>query len=132
MDKTTVGVYGWIIIAVLCMGVLLTFASPFGKLTVAQVNYAVNDMIDSAFVVSEEVLLDTPELSIEGSILTIKEVERATSYKVYDGHTLLTTLTTERSIDLNDYITNPGIHVVKVIAISDTEHSKMTAIGYRL
>lgn len=132
MDKNTLSNYGWILVSVMLMGVLMTFATPYGKYTMNNINYFVNGVIESAFDNSEKPALDTPELSMNGSVLTIEPVEGATSYDVYIGNRFLVNLEGNTSIDLGEHITNPGIYVIKVMAVSDNGSSKMAAVGYRL
>ena len=38
MDKNTLSNYGWILVSVMLMGVLMTFATPYGKYAMNNVN----------------------------------------------------------------------------------------------
>ena len=133
MDRNMMSIYGWILIAVLCMGVLIAFATPFGKFTMEQITYTVEDMVDKVFDDgSEKPALDKPSLALNGNILTITPVDKATSYELYIGNRCVQTLTDNLTVDLNNYIDNSGIFVVKVIALSSAGQSDVAAIGYRV
>ncbi len=69
--------------------------------------------------------LDSPVISLDGTILTITPVENATSYKVYDGgaSAVIKTLlieTTETSVDLAEYQETSTI-TISVTAVDSSE-----------
>ena len=62
-------------------------------------------------------LLATPNVSIDGNVLTISRVENATGYEVYIGDELLTT-TTETTVNL----VNPKDYTISVRAVGTSEY----------
>lgn len=68
---------------------------------------------------SEQPTLNAPTISLSDSTLTITNPTTngnfATSYKVYDGETLVATVTTT-TVDLSAYITTAGTHTITVKA----------------
>lgn len=54
MDKETMSVYGWILVATLIMSVMLAAASPFSRMVMNNVNDTVNDYVGKAFEEPEE------------------------------------------------------------------------------
>jgi hypothetical protein len=135
MDKTTLGVYGWILVALLCMGSLLVFATPFGKYTMNEVNYIIEELCDSAFADpdAEQYTLAEPNLAINNSTLTITPVDGADSYEFYIGNRYVMTVTDNLVINLNEHINVTGIFVLKVVATNSAgEISDTATIGYNL
>lgn len=125
MDRETLSNFAWILISAMVGIVLITFATPFGIYTMEQTTQIIDDIVYRSMDDSEK----TPTATIEGDILTINQVENATSYEIKNGHTLLTT-TTQTQIDLSEYIKSKGIHVIKITAISDKGYSDTFSVGY--
>lgn len=81
------------------------------------------DVSDKASVVvgvsSEKPTLNAPTISLNGATLTITNPATngnfVTAYKVYDGATLVTTVTTT-TVDLSTLITTAGTHIITVKA----------------
>lgn len=81
------------------------------------------DVSDKASVVvgvsSEKPTLNAPTISLNGATLTITNPATngnfVTAYKVYDGATLVTTVTT-MTVDLSALITTAGTHIITVKA----------------
>ena len=132
MDKTTMGVYGWILITLMCMSVLMGFATPLGQYAMEQVNYTLEDWFDKAFEDESDYALDKPALAISDTILTVTPVENATAYEVYVGMRLVETLTDTYTVDLSKYTSNTGFYVIKVVATSSQGYSDTAAIGYTI
>lgn len=131
MDKETLTEYGWIIVSLLLVVVMLSFATPFGKMTMDKTINAVDDIVDRA-IDEDTSSIDAPELSLENGILTITPVANATSYQICCGRTLLDTIT-GTTLDLKEYIDSEGVYVIKVVAISGTgARSPVASIGYRV
>ena len=131
MDKETLSEYGWIIVSLLLVVVMLSFATPFGKMTMDKTINAVDDIVDRA-IDEDTSSIDAPELNIENGILTITPVQNATAYQVCCGKTPLDTIT-GTTIDLKEYIDTAGIYVIKVTAIDATgARSPVASIGYRV
>lgn len=70
-------------------------------------------------VLSEKPTLNAPTISLNGATLTITNPATngnfVTAYKVYDGATLVTTVTTT-TVDLSTLITTAGTHIITVKA----------------
>lgn len=89
------------------------------------------DVTDKASVVvevlSEKPTLNAPAISLNGSTLSMTNPETngnfASSFKVYDGSTLLKTLffpegITQKTVDLSTLITSAGNHTITVTTIN--------------
>ena len=126
MDRETLSNFAWILISAMVGIVLITFATPFGIYTMEQTTQIVDNIVYSSLNESEN---KTPTATIEEDILTINQVENATSYEIKNGHTLLTT-TTQTQIDLSEYVKSKGIHVIKITAIFENGCSDTFSIGY--
>ena len=93
---------------------------------------------------SEQPTLNAPTISLSDSTLTITNPATngnfATAYKVYDGETLVATVTTT-TVDLSAYITTAGTHTITVkaagtnfvdSAASNAVSVTKAAVGYKL
>lgn len=48
MDKETLSNYGWVIVAVIVLGIMITLATPFGKYVTRAVSQFVDQLTDNA------------------------------------------------------------------------------------
>ena len=127
--------YGGVIIVVIAIVALITLVSllmkpggvldgAFGNITQSFVDKT-QDLVDGAGNggSGDAALpqLATPAISLSGTTLTITPVANATGYEVYNGSELLTT-TTEVTVDLATYLTEPGSYTVKVRATGSDDY----------
>ena len=54
MDNTTMSQYGWVVVAIVVITILLTFASPLGNLIVTQTQHNAQTLMESMHEVPEE------------------------------------------------------------------------------
>lgn len=132
MDKNTLGMYGWIMITLLCFSVLITFTTPLGEYAKDQIYDTAMYYTNSAFKEENNFIHKTPNATITGDVLTVETVEGATEYEIYNGHTLLTTLTTDMTVELSEYIKYNGTYLIKVIAKSSSGCSDTVTVGYKV
>lgn len=73
--------------------------------------------------------LDAPVLTLDGSVLSWDAINNAKTYRVYTTDNDLSTLSTTQ-IDLQNYITNPGIYTVYVEAKDNYYTDNVNSIEY--
>lgn len=91
MDKNSLSEYGWIIIIVIILSILIAFAPPFGKFVVTSIQNTVDSFVQSASGTVNMRPLDAPQnlcvkVGATSDILTFDEVPKADGYKISIGN----------------------------------------------
>ena len=134
MDKNTLTEYGWIIIIVIILAILIAFASPFAYFVVTSVKSVMSGVTQQVIVPPKESLtLPAPEnLRITDSVLSFDPVPGATGYVITIGDSILFE-TPETSIDIAMQIAGVDDDVeITVSATNGTDVGPASKILYTL
>ena len=127
MNKETFSRYGWIIIIVLILAVMITFAAPFGYAIVSGVNNfvngfgnAMNGNAGGGGSGSSGIKLDAPtNLTLTNNQLSFDSVPNANQYILYVNDEVSATYATS-PIDVSTYIETYGTPITFKLVASDS------------
>lgn len=123
MDKNSIQEYGWIIIIIIVLAILIAFASPFGHFIVTSVQNTMQHLPQSAITALDSIEpLSAPQnINVKDEVLTFDPVAKATGYtiKVGDGEPFNIDSTT---VNISDKLAGlEGEVAILVSAFNDKE-----------
>ena len=127
MDKNSLQEYGWIVIIVIIIAILIAFATPFGKFIVT----SVQNIVDGISQINQDIIINLNKLKPPKNlfitneetnyILTYDPVKEADGYIIFiDGDEKI--VTTETSVDITEHLEGlTGAVTVEVVATDSTQ-----------
>ena len=115
MDKNTLSEYGWFVILIIILAIMLVVAQPVGNM----VNKGLTNVANEFFPTNvESKQLDAPSVSIRNDVKTIRGEHRAEEFKIYVDDMYVDTVD-EGEVDLTDYSWGSDEHIIRIVAIGD-------------